>query len=273
MELPIWQRWFCSVGSPCIAEAIHWSQPSHKVEKLLFWKSGVSTFFLCKVILKTSSVTKRLQRLCCQPTIYRLFVDILPRYDLFWWLVPEKIAFCLQRSGTKYRYFIWAKRSTARRAVMVHSAHSIARLLASFHVALPSEREKPSWIDWTIEISPCMRWFLLGRFPARRSHFRVSHHVTYCARRSLTSYWPVVHTCSHFGARIRRRAMPRWTVWKLSAALSVDPDDWLTFVKHLVKRKSQFPCGIFFLCLAQRQVQIWGRHFLLIVGFRSPNFA
>ena len=106
IELPIWQRWLCSVASPCIAEAIHWSQPSHKVEKLLFWKSGVSTFFLCKVILKTSSVTKRLQRLCCQPTIFRLFVDILPRYDLFWWLLPEKIAFCLQLSGSKYRYFI-----------------------------------------------------------------------------------------------------------------------------------------------------------------------
>ena len=106
MELQILQRWFCSVASPCIAEAIHWSQPAHKVEKMLFWKSGVSTFCLCKVILKTSSVTKRLQLLCCQQTIYRLFVDILPRYDLFWWLVPEKIAFCLQLSGSKYRYFI-----------------------------------------------------------------------------------------------------------------------------------------------------------------------
>ena len=30
------------------------------------------------------------------------------------------------------------------RAVMVHSAHNIALLLASFNVTLPSEREKPS---------------------------------------------------------------------------------------------------------------------------------
>ena len=91
MELPIRQRWFCSVGSPCIAEAIHLSQPSHTVEKWLFCKFGVSAFCLCKVILKTSSVTKRLQCLCCQPTIYHQFVDILPKYDLlFWWLVPEK---------------------------------------------------------------------------------------------------------------------------------------------------------------------------------------
>ena len=46
--------------------------------------------------------------------------------------------------GTKHRCFIWAKRSTAQRAVMVHSARSIALLLAPFDVALPSEREKPS---------------------------------------------------------------------------------------------------------------------------------
>ena len=121
-------------------------------------------------------------------------------FDGLYW----KIAFSLQCSGTKYRYFIWAKRSTARRAVMVHSARRIALLLASFDVALPSEREKPSWIDWTIEISPCTRWFLLGWFPARRSRFRVSHHATYCAWRSLTSNRSVVHTCSHFGARVRR---------------------------------------------------------------------
>ena len=153
----------------------------------------------------------QLLRGCWKPTMYQLFVDTLSRYDLFWWLAPEKIAFCLQHSGTKYRYFIWAKRSTALCAVMVHSARSIALLLASFDVALPSEREKPSWIDWTIEIFPSMRWVLLGRFPARRSRFRASHHSTYCARRSLTSYRPVVHTCSHFGARVRRRHMPRGT--------------------------------------------------------------
>ena len=43
------------------------------------------------------------------------------------------------------------------------------------------------------------------------SHFRASHHATYCARRSLTSYRPVTHTCSHFGARVRRRHMMRET--------------------------------------------------------------
>ena len=92
----------------------------------------------------------------------------------------------------------------ALRAVMVLSARSIALLLASFHVALPSERENPSWIDWTIEISPSIRWVLLGWFPAHMSRFRVSHHAAYCAWRSLTSYRPVVHMCSHFCARVRR---------------------------------------------------------------------
>ena len=70
-----------------------------------------------------------------QLTIYRWFVDILPRYDLFVWLVPEKIAFCLQLSGSKYRYFIWAKRRTARRSVMVHSfaGQKIANHLQFFY--------------------------------------------------------------------------------------------------------------------------------------------
>ena len=47
----------------------------------------------------------------------------------------------------------------------------------------------------------------------------------------------------------------------------------LTFMKHLVERKSQVPCGMLFLRLAQKQVQIRRRHFSSIVGFRSPNFA
>ena len=107
-----------------------------------------------------------------------------------------------------YWYFIWAKRSTTRRLVMVDSVRSITLLLASIDVVLPSERKKWSWIDWKIEIFPSMRWVLLSRFPACRSRFRVSHHATYCARRSLTSYRPVVHTC-FFSVRVRRRHMQR----------------------------------------------------------------
>ena len=152
------QLWFCSVTSQCIFEAIHWSHPSHRAKTKLLWKFGVSIRGIGEDILKFSLVTLRLHCPCWKPTTYHRFVDILSRYALLWWLVPEKIAFCLQHSGTKYRYFIWAKRSTALRTAMVHSARSIALLLASFDVVLPSEREKPSWIDWKIEISPSMRW-------------------------------------------------------------------------------------------------------------------
>ena len=36
MQVQFGKRWFCSVGSPCIIEATHWSHPSHIVEKWLF---------------------------------------------------------------------------------------------------------------------------------------------------------------------------------------------------------------------------------------------
>ena len=94
---------------------------------------------------------------------------------------------------------------------MIYSAHSIALLLASFDVAPPSERENPSWIDWMIEISPSIRLVLLGWFLARMSRFRVSHHSAYCARRSLTSYRPVVHTCF---TSARAFAAATCRVWK-----------------------------------------------------------
>ena len=188
-------------------------------------------------------------------------------------LVPEKIAFCLQCSGTKYRYFIWAKLSTAWRAGMVHSARSIALLLASLNAALPCECEKPSWIDWTIEISPwgpppCVEFCsVCSQSTCRIFEWAITQPIVQCARRSLTSYRPVMHTCSYFGARVRHRNMPRGT----ARALQQVPQHFdnarangLIFMKHLVQRKSQWPSGIFFLLLAQKQVQIC---------FRSPHFA
>ena len=147
---------FCSsdfaVRSPCIIEAINWSHTSHRAE----------TVKQCENLESVSAVLAKLSwnfhpSLCCCSALVGnqqyLFVDILLRNALFWLLVPEKISSCLQRSGTKYRFLMWAKRSTALHAVMVHSARCIVLLLASFDVALPSEREKPSWISWTIEIS------------------------------------------------------------------------------------------------------------------------
>ena len=40
MELPIWQRWFCCVGSSCITEAMHWSPTT--VILGTEWKNGYS---------------------------------------------------------------------------------------------------------------------------------------------------------------------------------------------------------------------------------------
>ena len=108
----------------------------------------MSTCSICNVILKFSSVTERLQCPCCKPShltdnispVCRYIIEICPVLMACASIVHEKIAFCLQRSGTKYRYFIWAKRSTARHPAMVRSARSIALILASFDVSLPSIR-------------------------------------------------------------------------------------------------------------------------------------
>ena len=51
-------------------------------------------------------------------------VDILSRHGLFWWLVPEKIASCLQRSGKKYRYFTWANGEQLRAQWWQHRARN-----------------------------------------------------------------------------------------------------------------------------------------------------
>ena len=51
---------------------------------------------------------------------------------------------------------------------------------------------------------------LVCLFPARALQPQSDgwkNHSTYCARRFLTSYRPVMHTCSHFGARVRRHHM------------------------------------------------------------------
>ena len=37
MQWPILQQWFCSVTSPCIFEAIHWSLPSHRAPWHMAW--------------------------------------------------------------------------------------------------------------------------------------------------------------------------------------------------------------------------------------------
>ena len=227
------------------------------------------------------------------------------------------LKFCLQRSGTNYRYIIWAKWSSARRCAMVHSACCITLLLASLYVVLPSECEKQSQINWTIKISPARHWVLLNERAITQPVVRDNpwHHIDQLCMRALTAERvgsTAAATCSarqhaphsrslnifpaqepmglssrcqlfllashHMALTGWRKnsnqiaweieifsifawLVPRWSQsrtqgFKFSAAQSVDYDDQLIFMKHLVQRKAQFPCGILFLCLAQKQVQI-----------------
>ena len=149
------QLLFCSVRS---SEPLHhwryvlksvftysWNRVTVK-----FWSHWVSSCSICKLFmtLKFSSVTKRLHCPCRKPTKYHKFVDIFSKYDLLWGLVPEKNCILLAAFLDKIPL------STAWHAMMVYSVRSIVLLLASFDVALPSKREKLSWIAWIIKVSP-----------------------------------------------------------------------------------------------------------------------
>ena len=142
------------------------------------------------------------------------FLDILSIYDLFWWLVSEKMAFWLQGSGTKYRSFIWTKRSTARRAVMVHSAHHIALLLASLMSRyLMNARNRAESTQWSRFSPPRVEFCSVG-FPRASRVFEWAitqpivrddpwHHIDYLCIRALTSARAFAATCC---ARLRARA-------------------------------------------------------------------
>ena len=229
MELPIWQRSSCSFGSPCIAEAIHWSQPSHRIQKWIFWKFGVCAFFsICKSYLDFSSVTnlKLLQCPCCQPTTYHWFVDILSRYDLFWWFVPEKC--------------IWAKRpwSTALRAVMVHSVLSIAlAALISFIgcCATKCKRENKllSWINCSIEISPSMRWF----FALLVSRMQVAFSIEPSQNLLCLTILDIISTCCAYVLSLQRACLQPLHVAQNSVLPPQVPQHF-----DRAPRKSQYYC-------------------------------
>ena len=219
---------------------------------------------------------------CWKPAIYHRFVDTLSRCDLFSWLISEK-------NRVLFAVFCDKISSIARRAVKVYSTRSIALLLASFHIALPNELENPSWIDWTIEIFPrCADFCLVCSPRACRVFERANtqpivrddpwHHIDLLCIRALTSARAFAAATCHAGPRARRHrtlnlltareamglSSRRWLIllaslvpkhnsrfW-VSAAQSADSADQLTFMKHLVEIKSQFPCGILFLRLAQK---------------------
>ena len=193
----------------------------------------------------------------------------------------------------------------------------IALLLASFDVALPSEREKPRFppprvefysvsspragrvFEWAITqpvvlVDPwhhidqlCIRAltsaraFAAGTCCARPRVCSSRSLNIFTARDSmgLSSRRRMLFLASYRMALTRERKnpsriareieifsillswSPRWSRcitrgFEFSAAQSVDHNDWLTFKKHLVERKSQFPCGnysgMLFLRLAQK---------------------
>ena len=106
-----------------------------------------------------------------------------------------------------------------------HSVRSIALSFASFYVGLPSEGKKPSWIDWTIEISPSTRWFLLCWFPQACHVFKWAiaqpfvldnprHHIDLSCICALTSAcaFAAATVCSSARDRARAAAGPS-TFW------------------------------------------------------------
>ena len=126
--------------------------------------------------------------------LYRRFVNAIEIWPV---LMP---VVCTWKNGVLLAAF-WGKISIFHLGQTEHS-------LASFDVALPKEHEKPSWIDWTREISLSTCSVLLCWIPTLRS----CPHATYRAQRSLTSYRPVVHMCSHFSERVHRRQVLHETV-------------------------------------------------------------
>ena len=136
--------------------------------------------------LEISSVTTLLQWACCQLTIYHRFVNISSRYDLFWWLIPEKIAL------TVLIAVFSDKIPTFHLGWMEHC-------LACCDAPLCAQQCTLRLIGFIWCCAKLSTWMLC---------FWVTHHAPYCVWLSLTSYWPVVHTCSHFCTRIRRCSMP-----------------------------------------------------------------
>ena len=160
------QTWFCSVSSPCINRQSIEGILSSCIELKRSYCENLKSLpalscSICKVILKFSSVRLSLSGCSALPG-YRQFITGLSIYhrDMTYYL--EGLFLKKLRSACSCNAAFWDKififhlgqRSPALRTVMIHSVRSIALLLASFDIALPIEREKPSWITRTIRIPP-----------------------------------------------------------------------------------------------------------------------
>ena len=140
------QRWFCSLRSSCITEAMHWSHPLHRAEtelvtQYLQYLQSYLELFICHL---TAAV----------PLLKIDNISPVCRYVIETWAV---LMACTWKNSILLAAF-WDKISIFHLGQMEHClvrgygplCAQHRSLLASFDVALPSEREKLSWIDWMI---------------------------------------------------------------------------------------------------------------------------
>ena len=102
-----------------------------------------------------------------------------------------------------------------------------------------AERENPSWIDWTIEISPSIRWVWHCWFPARMSRSRVSHPISISPMHSYaficTKYSKICKTCEHESYMQNMQKYALHEIYRsVSSGVTVavyqlrDPKGWVT---------------------------------------------
>ena len=118
---------------------------------------------------------------------------------------------------------------------MYLSSRRLLLLLASHRMALTKKRRNPSRIARKINLFSNFAGSVPTLVPKYCSMFRVFRH-TIC-----------------------------WSRWLINICV--------TFSRKKITLYCHFPCGMLFLPLTQKQVQIWERCFSFIVGLRSPNFA
>ena len=160
-------------------------------------------------LLKTDNISP-----ICRSPICRYIIEIWPVLMAFTW----KNRILLKAFWDKISIF-HLDQTEHRSAVMVHSASRIAPLLASFDVALPSEREKPSRLNYRDfpEFSTSTRWVFLGGFPSAGRVFEWAikqsivcddpwHHIDQLCIRALTlaCAFATATCCARSRARRRR---------------------------------------------------------------------
>ena len=179
--------------------------------------------------------------------------------------LPPHVEFCSVGSPLAGSIFEWAiTQSIVRYDLWHHIDQLCIHALASARASLPPHAARS--VRETAHAQPQVQQHFYG--PAAREPMGLSS----CSRLLLLACQPHCSRSRVF-SQIFLGLSPRWRFWVFCLQKFVDRIDRLTLMKHLDERKLQLPCGMLFQRLAQKQVQIWGRHFSSIVGYRSQNFA